>query len=260
MKILALGDIFGRPGRKLIASKIDALKEEYQADFIIVNIENASGGRGVSETNAKELLSLKAVNIYTSGNHIWDKMEINNIIQETDRLIRPANYPDPCQGRGFSIIRHENKRIGVINLSGTVYLNQLENPFRTFDTIYENIRNQCDIICVDFHAEATSEKIAFGYYVDGRAQIIFGTHTHVQTADERILDGGSGYISDLGMCGPYDGVIGVSKEIIIKHFLTQRPNKFDVAEGRTQINGALFTLDDLSNKCLDIQRVYKVFD
>ena len=259
MKILALGDIFGRPGRKIITAKIDDLKKEYDADFIIVNIENASGGKGVSEINAKELLSLQSIDIFTSGNHIWDKKDINNLIQETGRLIRPANYPDPCPGRGYSIVRLGEKRIGVINLSGNVYLGQLNNPFLTFDSIYSEIAGTCDIICVDFHAEATSEKIAFGYYTDGRANVVFGTHTHVQTADERILDNGTGYITDLGMCGPYEGIIGVSKEPVIKQFVTQRLSRHEVADGKIQINGALFTLDSTTFRCTDIQRVYQIY-
>ena len=260
MKIMALGDIFGRGGRNYVRNHLSELKKEYEADFVVINCENASAGSGLTEKNAKELLEVTDVNVYTSGNHIWDKKDINNIIQQSNRLIRPANYPDPCPGRGYEIYRFQNKRIGVVNLAGTALMECLNNPFLEFDRIYQKIATACDIIIVDFHAETTSEKIAFGYYLDGRANVVFGTHTHVPTADERILDNGTGYLTDLGMCGPLEGVIGVDKDIIIKKFLTQRHVRFEVAEGKTQINGAVFTLDDDTNKCIGIQRIRKIFD
>ncbi len=260
MKILALGDIFGRPGRNMIISKASEIRAKYCADFVIVNCENASSGNGLTENNAKDLLAVKAVDVYTGGNHIWDKKDINNIIQQSERLIRPANYPAPCPGRGYNIFRLSEVRIGVINISGCTYMEALNNPFLTFDEIWQKIHAQCDIICVDFHAEATSEKIAFGYYADGRANIVYGTHTHVQTADERILKGGTGYLTDIGMCGPYDGVIGVDKEIIVKNFVTQRRSRFEVAAGPVQLNGALFTLDDTTFKCTNITRVREIYE
>ena len=259
MKVLALGDVFGRPGRKILAQQAGALKKEFGADFMIVNLENASGGSGVTEANARELLEISAVDVYTSGNHIWDKKDVNNIIQESSRILRPANYPSPCPGRGYEIYRVGGVRVGVVNLSGTVYLNQLDNPFHTFDKIYEIISSACDMICVDFHAEVTSEKIAFGYYADGRASVIYGTHTHVLTADERILKNGCGYLTDIGMTGPLDGVIGVEKEIIIRQFLTQRRARYEVAEGPVQVNGAVFTLDDKFH-CVGIERVRRIYD
>lgn len=259
MKILAIGDVFGRGGRNLVYTKAAELKKEYSADFLIINCENASGGSGVSEKNAKELLAVNEVDIYTSGNHIFDKRDVNNILQETDRIIRPANYPSPCPGVGWQIKRVGAKRICVINLSGTTFMDSLENPFLTFDTIYQNVSGASDIIVVDFHAEATSEKIAFGYYVDGRASVCYGTHTHVPTADERVLEKGCGFITDLGMTGPLNGVIGVDKDIIVKTFLTNRHQKFEVAEGILQLNGALFTLDD-QNKCVRVERVRRIFD
>lgn len=259
IKIMALGDVFGRPGRNLITNKLESIKSEYEADFVIVNFENASAGSGVTESNAKNLLNIKGVDVYTSGNHIWDKKDINNIIQQSDRILRPANYPEPCPGRGYEIYRCGKHRIGVINLSGTAFMENLNNPFIAFDSIYENIHPSCDIICVDFHAEATSEKIAFGYHADSRANIIFGTHTHVQTADERILPGGSAYITDIGMCGPLDGVIGVEKDIIVKNFITQRRSRFEVADGAVQLNGVLFILDD-NYKCISVERIRRIFD
>ncbi len=259
IKILAIGDVFGRSGRNIVFHELGALKKELEADFMIVNFENASGGAGVSEPNAKELLNVGSVDVYTSGNHIWDKRDIINIIDKTDRIIRPANYPGDCPGRGYGIFETEKARIGVINLSGTVFMESLDNPFIAFDKIYENIHSSCDIICVDFHAEATSEKIAFGYHADGRANVVYGTHTHVQTADERILEGGCGYITDLGMTGPLDGVIGVDKQIIVKQFLTQRRIKFETACGASQLNGAIFTLDE-NFRCVNIERIRRIFD
>lgn len=259
MKILALGDIFGRSGRKLIITKAADIKEELKADFLIVNCENASGGSGLTEQNAKELLKVGAVDVFTSGNHIWDKRDNNNIMQSSERLIRPANYPEPCPGKGWGVYRINSLRLGVVNLSGCSFMEDLDNPFIAFDKIYQILHPQCDIICVDLHAEATSEKIAFGYYADKRANVIFGTHTHVQTADERILEGGSGYITDLGMCGPYDGVIGVDKDIIIKNFLTKRHVRFEVASGSVQLNGALFTLDE-NAKCVAIERIRRIYE
>ncbi len=259
MNILTIGDVFGRPGRKLLTDKIKQIKEQYNADFVIVNCENASGGSGLSARNANDLLDIEEVDVYTSGNHIWDKRDVNNIMQESSRLLRPANYPEPCPGRGYGIYRVGAVRIGVINLSGTVFMSNLDNPFHVFDKIYEQISDQCDFICVDFHAEASSEKIAFGYYADERSSIIFGTHTHVQTADERILAYGCGYITDIGMTGPLDGVIGVKKEIIVKQFLSQRRSRYEVADGATQLNGALFELDE-AFKCVNIKRIFEIFD
>jgi metallophosphoesterase (TIGR00282 family) len=218
------------------------LAAEHKADFIIANIENASSGNGLTSSNAEEMLAIGTVNVYTSGNHIWDRKDVYKYIQNTDRILRPANYPEPCPGKGYSIFRLGKIRICVINISGNVFMNELDNPFECFDKIYEKIQNSCDIICVDFHAEATSEKTAFAYYTDGRANVVFGTHTHVLTADERILDKGCGYITDIGMCGPLDGVIGVDKDIVIKNFVTQRRSRFEVASGRTQANGAVFTI------------------
>lgn len=259
MKILALGDIFGRSGRKLIITKAAELKEEFSADFLIVNCENASGGSGLTEENAKELLKVGAVDVYTSGNHIWDKKDNNNIMQSTERILRPANYPEPCPGRGWGIYRLGDVRVGVVNLSGCTFMDDLDNPFIAFDKIFQIMQPSCDIICVDLHAEATSEKIAFGYYADKRANIVFGTHTHVLTADERILEGGCGYLTDIGMCGPYNGVIGVDKDIIIKNFLTKRHVRFEVASGAAQLNGALFTLDG-EGRCVGIERIRRIYE
>ncbi len=257
MKILVLGDIVNRYGRKLINDELSLLKKENNIDFIIGNGENAATGNGITRKCANELFEA-GIDVLTSGNHIWDKKEIYDFIQQEKRLLRPANYPSPSCGNGFGIYRCNNTRIGVINLSGTVFMNPLDNPFLTFDKIYQNIHSSCDIIIVDFHAEATSEKIALGYYVDGRANAFYGTHTHVQTADNRVLENGCGYITDIGMCGSVDGVLGVDKEGIIKKFKTQRPCKFEIAKGSMQINGAIFTFGE-NNKCIDVKRIYNIY-
>lgn len=225
---------------------------------MIVNLENASGGCGVSEANAKELLAVSSVDVYTSGNHIWDKKDVKNVIND-ERILRPANYPGDCPGHGYGIYKTPKGTVGVINLSGTIFMENLDNPFIVFDTIYEIMHAQCDIICVDFHAEATSEKIAFGYHADGRASAVFGTHTHVQTADERVLEKGCGFITDIGMTGPLNGVIGVDRDIIVRLFLTQRKSRFETASGASQLNGALFDFDK-NGKCVSVERVRRIFD
>ncbi|MCL1802561.1 MAG: TIGR00282 family metallophosphoesterase [Eubacteriaceae bacterium] len=260
MRILALGDIYGGIGRKAVINNIAQIKKETKTDFVIANLENASNGAGLNIKASKELLALEDINCYTSGNHIWDKNDIYDIIQTTDRIIRPANYPEPCPGNGYSVFRIGKLRVGVLNLLGNAYMGGYDNPFSAFDKIHAILRNVCDIICVDFHAEATSEKIAFGYYVDGRVQVVFGTHTHVLTADERVLSNGSGYITDIGMCGPLDGVIGVSKEVIIKQFTTKRHVKFETSKGAVQINGAVFDIDDETFRCRGIERVRKIYE
>ncbi len=258
MKILAIGDVFGHAGRDIVYHELSGLKKELNADFMIVNFENASGGNGVSEANARELLAVSSVDVYTSGNHIWDKKDILKVIGN-ERILRPANYPGDCPGRGYGIYETPNGVVGVINLSGTVFMENLNNPFILFDTIYEILHPRCDIICVDFHAEATSEKIAFGYHADGRAGAVFGPHTHVQPADERVLEKGCGFITDIGMTGPLEGVIGVEKDIIVRLFLTQRKSRFETASGACQLNGALFDFDR-NGRCVKVERVRRIFD
>ncbi len=259
MNILFIGDVMGRAGRGLLKGYLKDLKQEYQSDFTIVNGENASGYTGLSRSSYDELISAGA-DMITMGNHVWAKKEIFTYIEQVDNLLRPANYFAPCPGRGWQVVRvNKTVRIGVVNLSGTVGMDNLENPFLTFDKIYENLENACDIIIVDFHAEATSEKIAFSYYASGRASAVLGTHTHVQTADERILAGGTAAITDVGMTGPYEGVIGIDKDIIIKSFKTKRPVKFELAGGRRQINGVSMTFDN-NFKPSKIERIYRLYD
>jgi len=260
LKILVFGDIFARYGRKLIVDELLDIKAEYSADFVIANGENAANGKGLTKKVYNELIGC-GIDVITSGNHIFDNKDIYNFIQQEERVLRPANYPSPCPGRGYEIYRVNNVRVGVVNLSGTTYLNPLDNPFEMAEKIYEEIKNTTDIIMLDFHAEATSEKIAMGYLVDGKYSGVYGTHTHVQTADNMVLSGGTGYLTDVGMCGSVDGVIGLDREFIVKKFKVQRPaGKYALAEGRRQINGAIFTFDDETFKCTNVERIYRIYD
>lgn len=258
MKFLIIGDIVGRSGRNIIKDNINNLKSLYNVDIVIANGENASGGNGLTEKNAKELFDC-GIDIITMGNHVWDKKEIIDYIDKYPFLIRPANYPEPCPGRGYNIYTKSNVRIGIINLSGVIYLNNLISPFDTFDNIYKKIRSECDLIIIDFHGEATSEKIAMGYYVDGKASLIFGTHTHVQTADRRILAGGTGYITDIGMTGPYNGVLGVEKDIIIQQYKTKRPIRYELATGEIQVNCITADINEKTGLCQNIENFIHIY-
>ncbi len=222
MKVLVLGDVVGRPGRNIVLKELYKLKRHYKADLVIVNCENASAGNGLTEKNAQELFD-SGIDVITMGNHVWDKKEILNFIDVYPDLVRPANYPEPCPGKGYTILAMNGVNVGVVNLSGVVYLKHLDCPFSTIDKVLDEIKSRCDIIILDFHAEATSEKLAMGYYLDGRASLVYGTHTHVQTADQRILSKGTGYLTDIGMTGPYDRIIGVDKDIIIQQMVIKGP-------------------------------------
>ena len=264
MNILILGDIYGRPGRKILKEKLPQLITQYEIDFTIVNGENASGGNGLTTKNAKQLLSLP-IDVITMGNHVWQQKELLETIADFPQIIRPLNYPDPCPGKGYDIFEYqlkteETKKIAVVNLSGQIFMPALDNPFHAMLPLMEQLKNSADLIIIDFHAEATSEKIAFGYYMDGFATAVYGTHTHVQTADERILAKGTAYITDIGMTGPLDGVIGVDKEIILETMLTKRPKRFETATGSVQINGIILAIDDIENKVTKITRLYETFE
>lgn len=259
MKILILGDVFGRPGRNILREQLARIIHQYEIDFTIINGENASGGNGLTIKNARELLALP-IDAITMGNHVWHQKEMLDAIDDYPQIIRPLNYPDPCPGKGFHIFHHQNKRIAIINLSGQVFMPNLECPFKLIKPLMNEIKNSADIIIIDFHAEATSEKIAFGYYMDGFATAVYGTHTHVQTADERLLPQGTAYITDIGMTGPLDGVIGVDKEIIIESMLTKRPKRFVTATGNVQINGIILEISESDHKATDITRFYETYE
>lgn len=246
MKILAVGDIVGESGLKKAKEIIPNLKKEKQIDFIVMNGENSAGGMGITEKLFKEMLDM-GVDVVTMGNHTWGKKDIFNFIDHP-QLIRPANYPKGVAGKGYTIRECKGKRIATVNLIGRTDMNVLsENPFVMINDILKEIENDVDLTIVDFHAEATAEKIAMGYYLDGRVNIVFGTHTHVQTADAEILENGTAYITDIGMTGPKKSVIGMDVGASIKRFETTLPEKYKLAEGICVLNGCIFELDD--NTC-----------
>jgi len=254
LRILMIGDIVGRPGRTIVKEKLPSLRSEYEVDFVIANGENAAGGNGITEKIAQELFDC-GIDFLTMGNHIWDNKDVFNFIEGENRIVRPANYPD-APGSGYQIVQTEKgHKIGILNISGRTFMPPLDCPFKTADSIIEKISSVTKIIIVDFHAEATSEKIAMGWYLDGRASLVAGTHTHVQTADEKILPNGTAYITDLGMTGPIDSVLGINTESIIYKFLTQMPVRFEVAKGPSELNGIVVDLDELTGKALAIERI-----
>jgi len=253
MRFLAIGDVVGRPGRNILKSTLSKLKENYKIDVVIANCENAAGGNGLTKKVADELFSI-GIDVMTMGNHVWANKEIFSFIENETRIIRPANYPEgTTPGRGYNVFEKNNVKFTVINLCGRVFMENLDCPFRKIDEILKKI--ECPIIIVDFHAEATSEKIALGFYVDGRVSCVYGTHTHVQTADEKILPNGTAYITDIGMTGPYDSVLGVDKDIVIQKFTTLLPVRFEVAKGKAQFNGIVFEVDNNSGKAISIERI-----
>ena len=256
MKILAIGDIVGKNGLQKLKDCLPNIIKENNIDFVIVNGENAADGMGITEKMYREILSLN-VNVVTMGNHTWGKKEIFNFIDDK-HIIRPANYPKNNPGRGYDIYECKGKKIGVINLIGRTTMSVLsENPFIVAKEIVNEIKNKVDMIVIDFHAEATAEKIALGYYLDGEITVLFGTHTHVQTADETILEKGTAYISDIGMTGPKKSVIGMDVNASIKRFETSLPEKYKIAEGKAKFNSCLFEIDDKTNKVIKIERYNK---
>lgn len=254
MKILAVGDIVGKTGVQMLKYKLPKIMKDYDIDFVIVNGENAADGMGLTEKLYKEILSV-GTDVVTMGNHTWAKKDIFGFIDD-DKIIRPANYSNNNPGKGYRIYNCKNKKIAVINLIGRVTMTVLsENPFLEAKKIIEQIKNDVDIIVIDFHAEATAEKIALAYYLEGEATIIFGTHTHVQTADEQILDNGTAYITDIGMTGPKHSVIGMDAKASIKRFETSLPEKYRIAEGEGILNACVFEVDDTTNEAVNIERI-----
>ncbi|PSL51263.1 hypothetical protein B0H94_101173 [Salsuginibacillus halophilus] len=236
MKILFIGDIVGSPGRNMLAEYLPRLKKSYKPDVTVVNGENAAHGKGLTEKIYKQLLEIGA-DVITMGNHTWDKREIFEYINDANSLVVPANFPPATPGKGYKVLNVNGQKVAVINLIGRTFMADQDCPFRKADEILKQLPEDTAQIFVDFHAETTSEKQALGWYLDGRVTAVCGTHTHVQTADERILPQGTGYISDVGMTGPYDGILGMSRDAVMKKFLTNLPVKFEVEEGREQING-----------------------
>lgn len=256
MRILILGDVVGRPGRQALRALVPALARDEAVNLVIANAENASGGMGVDIKSAEELFSA-GVNVLTSGNHIWKKKEIYPYLGKQSRLLRPANYPEGAPGQGWVEWQGEaGGRALVINVQGRVFMpNHVDDPFRCVDRILRERGEHAPVVVVDMHAEATSEKNAMGWFLDGRVSVVFGTHTHVQTADERILPCGTAYITDLGMCGPLDSVIGIEKDLVVEGFLTQLPRAFEVAKENVVVQGVVVDVDDASGRAREIRRV-----
>jgi metallophosphoesterase (TIGR00282 family) len=254
MRILMVGDVYGEPGRAALAKLLPGIKQEHQIALTVANVENAAGGFGITPTLGKWFLD-QGVDVMTSGNHIWDKKEVVPYIGKENLLLRPANYPSGTPGTGFITVKSGPYRIGVLNLMGRVFMNPIDCPFRKADEVVAELRRETAIILVDMHAEATSESLAMGWYLDGRVSAVVGTHRHVQTADERVLPGGTAYITDLGLTGPTDGVIGVDRDQIIQRFLTQMPMRFETAKGPAALSGAVITVDPETGRASDIRRL-----
>jgi hypothetical protein len=255
MRILFIGDVVGEPGRRVIKKLVPRLRQERELDFVIANGENVAGGSGITPALAEELFS-SGVDVLTSGDHIWKRKEILDKLNTDKRILRPANYPKDTPGFGATVVKSESGvDVGVINLVGRVFMQAVECPFRVAKEEVDRLKTRTNVIIVDMHAEATSEKIALGWYLDGLASAIVGTHTHVQTADEKILPNGTAFISDVGMTGPFDGVIGRKKEQILMRFLTQLPAKFEMAEGDVQLHGVIVDVDEKSGKARSIERI-----
>ncbi len=258
MRILFVGDIHGKPGRRILRDRLPVLRQRHKIELVIANGENAAGGAGISTDTAQEILAA-GVGVITGGNHTWQHRDAYELLDSDPRVIRPLNYPPGTPGRGATVVAGSNGRqVGVVNLQGRVFMTDLDDPFRAARAECERLRDTTPLIVVDFHAEATSEKIALGWYLDGRASAVVGTHTHVQTADDRVLPGGTAYISDVGMTGPRDGVIGMDREKILERFLTQLPVRFEVASGPAQLSAVVLDVDDTSGRARSIERVLEV--
>ena len=255
MRILAVGDIVGESGVRKLKSELHRIKNAENIDFVITNGENSAGGMGINEKNFNDILEA-GTDVVTMGNHTWGKKDIFKIIDHP-QLLRPANYPKGVVGKGLGIYECKQKKIAVMNFMGRVDINILtENPFLLAKDMVNDLQGKVDIIIIDFHAEATAEKIAMARYLDGKITCIFGTHTHVQTADEQILPNGTAFITDIGMTGPKDSVIGMDAEASIKRFETTLPEKYKLAEGECILNAVIFDIDETNNRATDIKRIY----
>ncbi|MFQ5881629.1 MAG: TIGR00282 family metallophosphoesterase [Candidatus Methylomirabilales bacterium] len=254
MRVLFVGDIVGKPGRQIASAQIPGLQREYEIILTIANAENAAGGIGITPSVAEELFRV-GIDLLTSGNHVWDKKEAELYIAAERRLLRPANYPEEAPGSGVAIWEHGGRRVGVLNLQGRVFMPTIDCPFKVGEQKIALLKQATDLIIVDFHAEATSEKQAFARFVDGRVSAVIGTHTHVQTADEQILPAGTAYISDVGMTGASDSVIGVDASDVIRRFLTQMPSKFRVAKGTPILSAVVLDLEEETGRARAITRL-----
>lgn len=256
MKVLCVGDVVSRVGREMLFKYVEELKYTKGVDFVIVNGENSSHGRGMSRSAYNEMKRAGA-DVFTTGNHVWGVKEIVSLMEEEGDVIRPANWQGNPPGTGSVVIDSKSGvKVGVINIIGQVNMLPCNSPFEAVEREIERLKEKTPIIFVDFHAEVTSEKVAMGYFLDGKVSAVFGTHTHIQTADAKILDGGTGYITDLGMTGPADSVLGMNKTIIVNRFVSGTPQKFEIATGKGQFCGCIFTVCETTGKCTDVERLY----
>jgi len=264
VKLLFIGDIVGQPGRNAVRILLPQLREQHALDFVIANGENSAGGSGITPKTAEEIFSA-GVDVITSGDHLWDQKEVMELLANERRFLRPLNYPAGTPGQGSGVFEVPTSgaqgqnplRIAVLNVQGRTFMPDLENPFHAARAEVERLRQQTKIVFADFHAEATSEKIAFARFLDGRVSAVVGTHTHVQTADEQIFPGGTAYLSDAGFTGPHESVLGREIEPVVKRFLTNMPQRFEVARERVLLHGAVIEIDGATGKALNIQRVSK---
>lgn len=255
MRILFVGDVVGSPGRDMVKEYVPKLKEKYRPTVTVINGENAAGGKGITEDIYRSFLEIGAQAV-TLGNHAWDNRDVFEFIDKAKYLVRPANFPEGVPGTGIVYLKVNQDEVAIINLQGRTFMPTIDCPFKKADELIDEARKRTSIIFVDFHAEATSEKQAMGWYLDGRISAIVGTHTHVQTADERILPSGAAYISDVGMTGPYDGILGVERDAVIKRFLNSLPTRFEVPKsGRSQLSAVLIEIDKKSGTAKKIERI-----
>lgn len=255
-----VGDVVGKPGRQAVMALVPRLRDYYTADFVAVNGENAAAGLGITREIALEMLERARVDVITLGNHAWARKESHAYIGEDLRVLRPANFPPGVPGRGSGIYALPEGRVAVIVLQGRIFMDPIDDPFRAADRLLAEARQATRVILIDFHAEASSEKQAFAWYVDGRASAVIGTHTHVQTADERILPGGTAYLTDVGMTGPIDSVIGMDRDVVINRFTTFMPTRFEVAPGPARLCGAVIDVDALTGHATNIVRIQHTFE
>jgi metallophosphoesterase (TIGR00282 family) len=254
MRILFIGDIFASPGRRIVAETLSDLISAERIDLAVANAENAAGGFGITPLVAEELFSM-GLDVLTTGNHIWDKREVHDYLDRQPRLLRPANYPGRIPGSGVHVGRARNQvEVAVINLQGRTHMLPIDDPFRKADEILAGLDPEVKVRLVDFHAEITSEKMAFGWYLDGRVSAVVGTHTHIPTADTRILPGGTAYQTDAGMTGPYDSIIGIEKQIVLRRFLTGIPVRMEAARDKVELHSVIIEVDETTGKAVSMRR------
>ncbi len=254
LNLLFVGDIVGKPGMNLVQTWLPGLIQKYKADFVIANGENATDGKGCTEKDGKVLFDL-GVHVITGGNHTWDRRQSQDYLRVEPRSLRPMNYPKGTYGNGYYIGESKKGKVGVLSLQGRTFMADIDCPFRTADWVLPKIKNETNMIFVDFHAEATAEKVALVNYLDGKVSAVVGTHTHIQTSDERIFPGGTGYITDVGMTGPYESVIGMKVQAAINRFLYATPQKYETAENDVHLCGMFFKIDTETGKTVEIERI-----